>query len=193
MVVGVVCVGNIYLFLFCRSSSESRRELPRSRLSDRPQSSQSSGVASAIVDGCGGRCQTFENVCYYFLQVTVNVKLSRAPFLTLLLQVAFTMGILIGTSLCIAGAVLRKSAARNLQVLVYIGAMLSLVSALLLGVQCSARRAARKRRKALRNGKRAAIPLDTLHRVPQQRQIVLTQNVMAEEQGIPWWRRRDPT
>lgn len=62
--------------LFCRSSSESshpRRELPRSRLSDRPQSSQSSGVGSAIVDGCGGRCQTFENVCYYFLQVSFYI------------------------------------------------------------------------------------------------------------------------
>lgn len=105
------------------------------------------------------------------------------------------MGVLIGTSLCIAGAVLRKSAARNLQVLVYIGAMLSLVSALLLGVQCSARRAARKRRKALRNAKRAAIPLETLHRVtvPAQRQIVLTHNPIAEEQGVPWWRRKDPT
>lgn len=124
------------------------------------------------------------------------------------------MGVLIGTSLCIAGAVLRKSAARNLQVLVYIGAMLSLVSALLLGVQCSARHAARKRRKALRNAKRAPIPLDTLHRpsvfVEQQQsqrvllnqqfqqqrplqQMVVTQNPLAEEQGIPWWRRKDPT
>lgn len=126
------------------------------------------------------------------------------------------MGILIGTSLCIAGAVLRKSAARNLQVLVYIGAMLFLVSALLLGVQCRARHAARKRRKALRNAKRAPIPLDTLHRPPihevfvdqpppppptrvalnqqyPQRQVVVTQNPLAEEQGIPWWRRKDPT
>lgn len=121
------------------------------------------------------------------------------------------MGVLIGTSLCIAGAVLRKSAARNLQVLVYIGAMLSLVSALLLGVQCSARHAARKRRKALRNAKRAPIPLDTLSRMPAppvvafveqrvvlnqqypQRQMVVTQNPMADDQGIPWWRRKDPT
>lgn len=118
------------------------------------------------------------------------------------------MGILIGASLCIAGAVLRKSAARNLQVLVYIGAMLSLVSALLLGVQCSARHAARKRRLALRNAKRAPIPLDTLRRTPavhqvlveqppqrvyQQRQMVVTQNPLSEEQGIPWWRRKDPT
>lgn len=125
------------------------------------------------------------------------------------------MGVLIGTSLCIAGAVLRKSAARNLQVLVYIGAMLSLVSALLLGVQCSARQAARKRRKALRNAKRAPIPLEILTRTPAppvhqvfveqpiqrvvlnqqypQRQMVVTQNPMAEDQGIPWWRRKDPT
>lgn len=62
-----------------RSSSDStcnlpRRELPRSRLSDRPQSSQGSAVSSAIVDGCGGHCQTFENVCYYFLQVSGVLK-----------------------------------------------------------------------------------------------------------------------
>lgn len=122
------------------------------------------------------------------------------------------MGVLIGTSLCIAGAVLRKSAARNLQVLVYIGAMLSLVSALLLGVQCSARHTARKRRKALRNAKRAPIPLDTLNRTsvhqvlveqPMQRvilnqqyphrQMVVTQNPLAEDLGIPWWRKKYPS
>lgn len=87
------------------------------------------------------------------------------------------MGILIGASLCIAGAVLRKSAARNLQVLVYIGAMLFLVSALLLGVQCNARNSARKRKKALRNAKRAPIPLDVLHtrsvNVPVQQQALM--------------------
>lgn len=58
------------------------------------------------------------------------------------------MGILIGVPLSIAGAVLRKSAARNLQVLVYIGALLALVSALLLSVQCNAKRNAKKRRKS---------------------------------------------
>lgn len=74
------------------------------------------------------------------------------------------MGILIGASLCIAGALLRKSAARNLQVLVYIGALLFCVSVLLLGVQCSARKAARKRKKALRNAKRCiTIPMETLN------------------------------
>lgn len=77
-------------------------------------------------------------------------------------QVAFTMGVLIGISLCIARGVLRKSAARNLEVLVYIGAMLALVSALLLGVQYNARNSARKRRKAVRNAKRGPIPLEIL-------------------------------
>ncbi|XP_018333362.1 uncharacterized protein LOC108742593 [Agrilus planipennis] len=165
-----------------------------SRLSDRPQSSlSSSGIGSAVVDGCGGRCQTFENVCYYFLQV------------------AFTMGILIGTSLCIAGAVLRKSTARNLQVLVYIGALLSLVSALLLGIQCNARNNARKRKKALRNAKRQPIPLDNLQTriIPHQQQPLMVvehakrvqsnvvlqdvpqRSAVVEQQGIPWWRRKD--
>lgn len=45
------------------------RRVPISRGSDRPQSSQSSSATSTVVHGCGGRCQTFENVCYYFLQV----------------------------------------------------------------------------------------------------------------------------
>ena len=72
------------------------------------------------------------------------------------------MGILIGVSLSIAGAVLRKSASRNLQVLIYIGIMLSLVSALLLSVQCSAKYSANKRRKALKNNKRAPIVLEAL-------------------------------
>lgn len=65
------------------------------------------------------------------------------------------MGILIGVPLSIAGAVLRKSAARNLQVLVYIGAMLALVSALLLSVQCNAKRSAKKRRKTQKSDNRA--------------------------------------
>lgn len=91
------------------------------------------------------------------------------------------MGILIGTSLCIAGAVLRKSAARNLQVLVYIGAMLSLVSALLLGVQCNARNTARKRRKALKNAKRAPIPMDVLSRGSNAGPIQQQPLVVVEE------------
>ncbi|KAF5293505.1 hypothetical protein FQA39_LY02990 [Lamprigera yunnana] len=164
---------------------------PISHLSDRPQSSLSSGVTSAVVDGCGGHCQTFENVCYYFLQV------------------AFTMGILIGTSLSIAGAVLRKSAARNLQVLVYIGALLSMVSALLLAIQCSARYNLQKRKKALKNAKRSTIPMDTLNRPivlqqpliaghePRSPSTLLMQRLpsqkplMKDQQGIPWWRRKD--
>ncbi|KAB0794269.1 hypothetical protein PPYR_13889 [Photinus pyralis] len=156
--------------------------LPTSRISDRPQSSLSSGVTSTVVDGCGGHCQTFENICYYFLQV------------------AFTMGILIGTSLSIAGAVLRKSAARNLQVLVYIGALLSMVSALLLAIQCSARYNVQKRKKALKNAKRSTIPLETIHTRPvvlQQQPLINDRNPALQrltnndQQGIPWWRRKD--
>lgn len=75
----------------------------------------------------------------------------------------FTMGILIGVSLCIAGVVLRKSAARNLQVLVYIGILLSAVCALLLGIQCNARMSANKRKKAIQMAKRAPIPLENLN------------------------------
>ncbi|XP_023012976.2 uncharacterized protein isoform X2 [Leptinotarsa decemlineata] len=178
------------------------------RMSDRPHSSLSSGVTSAIaiVHGCGGKCQTFENVCYFFLQLI------------------FTMGILIGVSLCIAGIVLRKSAARNLQVLVYIGVLLALVSSLLLGIQCNARITARKRRKAIQMAKRAPIPLENLHlrANPLHQQPLMTRNSiksqrvmhlpqvhsnltrplpsrptdrdspsMIEEPGIPWWRRKD--
>ncbi|KAJ8986199.1 hypothetical protein NQ317_005673 [Molorchus minor] len=182
------------------TASTSRR-IP-TRLSDRPQSSMSSGVTSAIVYGCGGKCQTFENVCYFFLQLV------------------FTMGILIGVSLCIAGIVLRKSAARNLQVLVYIGILLALVSALLLGIQCNARSTARRRKKAIQTAKRAPIQMDTLHlrsnplhqqplmirsgnsqRMVQMPQIhnmprPLPQRPrdsppILEEQGIPWWKRKD--
>lgn len=68
-------------------------------------------------------------------------------------QLVFTMGILVGLSLCIAGLVLRKSAARNLQVFVYIGVMLSTVSALLLVIQLKARNEARKRSKAIKRAK----------------------------------------
>lgn len=171
----------------------------------RPQSPSSSAVGSTVVDGCGGKCQTCENVCYFFLQLV------------------FTMGILIGVSLCIAGTVLRKSAARNLQVLVYIGALVSMVSALLLCIQCNARKNAKNRKKALWNVKRAPIPLETLNIhggavMPQQQPLVVvqenrTQRVVQlpqgsmevqrfrnfevspdsslEEQGIPWWRRKE--
>lgn len=163
---------------------------------------------SAVVHGCGGKCQTLENVCYYFLQV------------------AFTMGILIGISLAIAGWVLRKSAARNLQVLLYIGAMLSLVCALLLRIQCSARKNARLKRRILRGGKRAHIAMEMLptrdaalplplppeadHRGVQVTLVQLPSDTgpvlqvqrtydahpaqahaAVDQQGIPWWRRKD--
>uniref|UniRef100_A0A6P7F9M4 Uncharacterized protein LOC114328009 n=1 Tax=Diabrotica virgifera virgifera TaxID=50390 RepID=A0A6P7F9M4_DIAVI len=173
------------------------------RSSDRPQSSMSSGVTSAIVHGCGGRCQTFENVCYFFLQLI------------------FTMGILIGVSLYIAGIVLRKSAARNLQVLMYIGILLSLVCGLLLGIQYDARNTARKRKRAIQMAKRAPIPMENLHlrsnplhqpvpgwnvslsrssRLPQVHSIenrplplrpTERDSPTIEEPGIPWWRRKD--
>ncbi|XP_017780420.1 PREDICTED: uncharacterized protein LOC108565455 [Nicrophorus vespilloides] len=180
-----------------------------SRTSDRPSSSHSSGVPSAMVHGCGGKCQTFESVCYYFLQV------------------AFAMGILIGISLGVAGWVLRKSAARNLQVLLYIGAMLSIVCALLLSIQCSARNSARLRQKSLRNAKRAPIPMEfipirapvpvhhqqplvdnstlqrgipvTLVQMPTrplpelhlQRSTIERHQHVVDQQGVPWWRRKD--
>ncbi|VEN53108.1 unnamed protein product [Callosobruchus maculatus] len=193
------------------------RKLP-TRLSDRPQSSMSSGVTSAVVYGCGGKCQTFENVCYFFLQLV------------------FTMGILTGVSLCIAGAVLRRSAARNLQVLAYIGGLLALVSALLLAVQCEARHAAHARRRkrmqlaqmrqqirmeeirlrtnpmdsrresaeeasgsgsGFRESVRKANHLPSVHgnaninRPLPLRPTNRESSPMIEEQGIPWWRRKD--
>ncbi|KAL1497995.1 hypothetical protein ABEB36_008865 [Hypothenemus hampei] len=115
-----------------------------SRLSDRPQSSMSSALTSGMVYGCGGKCQTCESVCYFVLQLV------------------FTMGVLIGMSLCIAGLVLRRSAARNLQVLVYIGIMLAMVSGVLLTIQCRAKNTARRRIKAIQSAKRAPIPMENL-------------------------------
>ncbi|KAK9883177.1 hypothetical protein WA026_001373 [Henosepilachna vigintioctopunctata] len=187
-------------------AQNSQIRVPVSRFSNRPQSSLSSAIGSTVVDGCGGKCQTCENVCYFFLQLV------------------FTMGILIGISLCIAGIVLRKSAAKNLQVLVYIGVLVSLVSALLLGIQCNARKNAKNRKKALWTAKRAPIPMDTLNihggvvlpqqqplmviqenrtqqrvvQVPQiaidiqrQRNLTISPDSSIDEQGIPWWRRKD--
>jgi H+/gluconate symporter-like permease len=94
-------------------------------------------------------------------------------------QLVFMMGILIGVSLCIAGLVLRKSAARNLQVLVYIGILLAIVSSVLLGIQWNARNVAKKRKLAVRNAKRAPIPLETLHPRNQQ----LQQPLMVVQDG----------
>ncbi|XP_050298604.1 uncharacterized protein LOC126737660 [Anthonomus grandis grandis] len=182
------------------------RRLPLSRLSDRPQSSMSSALTNAMVYGCGGKCQTFETICYFVLQLI------------------FTMGILIGVSLCIAGLVLRKSAARNLQVLVYIGVMLAMVSAFLLTIQCRAKNTARRRIKAIQSAKRAPIQMEQLNvrhnpmylerlpsvrenqrlsQLPQvhnavtrplpqrPRRLSENQNSLVEEPGIPWWRRRE--
>lgn len=45
-----------------------RRVDVTARLSDRAASPDS--VSSTIVDGCGGHCVAFENVCSYVLQVS---------------------------------------------------------------------------------------------------------------------------
>lgn len=169
----------------------------------------SSALTTAMIHGCGGKCQTFESVCYFVLQLI------------------FTMGMLIGVSLCIAGIVLRKSAARNLQVLVYIGILLAMVSALLLTVQCRAKNTAKRRIRAIQIAKRAPIQMETLnirtnplHTYPQQnpngvlresqrfkqmpqvhtntttrplpqRPPKIVHNSLEEEPGIPWWRRKE--
>lgn len=143
------------------------RRVVASRLSDRPQSSMSSALTSAMVYGCGGKCQTFESVCYFVLQVRLfkDYLLHSStcwPFSTLF-QLLFAMGVLIGMSLCIAGLVLRKSAARNLQVLVYIGILLAAVSGVLLSIQCRAKNTARRRIKAIQTAKRGPIQMETLN------------------------------
>ncbi|XP_022916341.2 uncharacterized protein [Onthophagus taurus] len=175
-------------------------------LSERPQSSQCSSVTSAVIHACGGKCQTCENVCYYFLQV------------------AFVMGILIGVSLSIAGSVLRKSAARNLQVLIYIGSLCAMVCLLLLCIQCRSKRSSKRRKNPPKTTlNRSPIPLETLNvptlswnqsqlnqhnqinQINQQHQPLMSeidrnqpqyvrrsnQNDSIEEPGIPWWRRKD--
>lgn len=53
-----------------RHESLPRRGGP-TRLSDRANSPDSASVGSAIVDGCGGHCVAFENVCSYVLQVSL--------------------------------------------------------------------------------------------------------------------------
>ncbi|XP_019770149.2 uncharacterized protein LOC109544425 isoform X1 [Dendroctonus ponderosae] len=121
------------------------RRFVASRLSDRPQSSMSSVLTSTMFYGCGGKCQTLESVCYFVLQLL------------------FAMGILIGMSLCIAGLVLRNSAARNLQVLLYIGFLLAAVSGVLWSIQCRAKNSARRRIKAIQTAKRAPIQMETLN------------------------------
>lgn len=211
------------------------RRLPVSSQSDRPQSSMSSGVTSAIVDGCGGKCQTFENICYFFLQVnfiTITILFLNFLYCFCFAQLVFMMGILIGVSLCIAGLVLRKSAARNLQVLVYIGILLATVSSVLLGIQWNARSTAKRRKLAKRTP--IIIPLDTLgvqrganhHAITlqqqqqqplmvvqsssnnsqrvvpvhhgkvfcsleRQQQLNVEPTTLIEQQGVPWWRRKD--
>lgn len=177
-----------------------RRVIPISRVSDQAQSSMSSRLGSPVIDGCGGKCQTCENICYFFLQL------------------AFTMGVLIGISLCVAGAVLRRSAAKNLQVLVYIGVLVAAVSAVLLAVQCDARiRATRRKRLLWANKRQPVIPLNVLNSQPMFQAQVVVQNETgpassrlvpmpqvpiqgmsshrtspeSDLQGIPWWRRRE--
>lgn len=77
------------------------------------------------------------------------------------------MGILIGVSLCIAGTVLRRTKSRDLQVLVYIGAMSAMVCALLLIVQCRVRRSLRNRKRAVRMTRTATIPMNDIRPVQQ--------------------------
>lgn len=76
------------------------------------------------------------------------------------------MGILIGVSLVIAGTILRRTKARDLQVLVYIGAMSAMVCTLLLTVQCRVRRGLRKRKRTIRIAC-TAIPLGDMRPVQQ--------------------------
>lgn len=121
------------------------------------------GNGGFVARGCGGRCETCENVCYY------------------LLQVAFAMGVLIGTSLCIAGAALRRSPGRQLQVLLYIGALVALVSALLLIVQCRARKQANRYYQHHQQQIPATTP-QTCHALPQQQSMHV---VAMQHQQVP--------
>ncbi|GLV34639.1 hypothetical protein CBL_09120 [Carabus blaptoides fortunei] len=162
-----------------RHESLPRRSAGTTRLSDRANSPGGTSVGSAIVDGCGGHCVAFENIF-------------------------FVMGILIGVSLCIAGTVLRRTKSRDLQVLVYIGAMSAMVCTLLLIVQCRVRRSLRNRKRAVRLTRTATIPLNDIRPVQQplinvrneDRPVIVPAAVqqrpeILNEDGVPWWRRTD--
>ena len=73
------------------------------------------------------------------------------------------MGILTGIALCLVGSVLKQTGSRDLQVLVYIGALTSMVCTLLLTVQCRVRNQVRTRKKNVYNANNnGMIPLNPL-------------------------------
>lgn len=115
-----------------------------------------SSILSLSISGCGGHCLFFQNFCHYFLQVI------------------FGMGILTGMSLCLIGSVLPNSRSRDLQVLVYIGALISIVSAFLLTIQCRVRNQIRKRKRAINN----------TTNVSNERVIPLLQIVNSEQSSV---------
>ncbi|XP_046394593.1 uncharacterized protein LOC124162194 [Ischnura elegans] len=78
--------------------------------------------------GCGGQCPALDEFCFHCLRV------------------AFVAGTVTGIGLVIAGAVLRL----RLMVLVYIGGLTAIVSLILLGVHCCARRDDAVRRRRIR-------------------------------------------
>uniref|UniRef100_T1I6E1 Uncharacterized protein n=1 Tax=Rhodnius prolixus TaxID=13249 RepID=T1I6E1_RHOPR len=98
----------------------------------------------AVIVPCGGHCIVLETFCHHFLQVV------------------FVAGVLTGMCLVVAGLVLGvrsgpgglpplRARGPDLSVLTYIGSMTSLVSGLLLSVQCCARQRGRLQSKPTRS------------------------------------------
>uniref|UniRef100_A0A224XH83 Putative conserved plasma membrane protein n=1 Tax=Panstrongylus lignarius TaxID=156445 RepID=A0A224XH83_9HEMI len=148
----------------------------------------------AVIVPCGGHCILLETFCHHFLKVV------------------FVAGVLTGICLVVAGLVLGvragpgglppiRARGPDLSVLTYIGSMTSLVSGLLLSVQCCGRQRGRLQSKSLRSQPQPAtstareeIPLRQLP--PLQpllteivHQQIAHQDHLREESGIPWWRR----
>ncbi|KAF6200199.1 hypothetical protein GE061_006501 [Apolygus lucorum] len=111
------------------TESTGRRSRPMSSGAATPVSG-GYGASETAVLPCGGHCVALETFCHH------------------LLQVLFVAGILTGICLVVAGSALKGRGRRgpDLSVLTYIGAMVSLVSGLLLAIQCCSRPRPRPRR-----------------------------------------------
>ncbi|BES99371.1 Hypothetical protein NTJ_12187 [Nesidiocoris tenuis] len=114
--------------MFPPPTAESRRPRPVSSGAGTPISTGYVAAETAVLP-CGGHCVALETFCHH------------------LLQVVFVIGSLTGICLIVAGSAMKGSQAmsrggvqgQDLGVLTYIGAMVSLVSGLLLAIQCCSR------------------------------------------------------
>ncbi|XP_014248808.1 uncharacterized protein LOC106666253 [Cimex lectularius] len=165
-------------FSVASESVGERRSRPDSSRAITPTSGHGGGTTETAVLPCGGHCVALETFCHHFLQV------------------GFVAGILTGICLVVAGMVLGGSRNGDLGVLTYIGVLTSLVSALLLSIQCCSKTRPRQRRhRPVREEipMRDLPPLQPLLTKIVHQQISHDQHQFREECGIPWWRRENPS